>query len=575
MSGSIKKIQSSSAMPLNKRSNILRYDLGEEAGQVDMKASYLELQLTIDGVTDYTNVVTGRDGLLYNPACLFRRAGLSEARTGKVLQNLTYVNILSQNLDYFSKGCNALRAETLFSGAGILSPDGTHYKSIFSNDYSDKPGGDYYLRVPLSLLYPGSIGDSDMLPQSADWSFDFLLEPAYKCFMRAFPAIDSTGQTVLGGATPADASTPAPSLGCTTWTVADGTLFPVGTCVLCTYKVDGVSFSKHNYVTVVNVNVLTFANVLNAGTVDADSLVIKKVTNSFLLSLRNFPALGGVDMTLSTACPVPVGLEVGSKIKVTYNILNVDGTLTPMVSNNVVAALVTGGVAPNVLTGITLTTGIPLAAGTYAVNLHTSLATTNIDGDYNVTSAHMVVYRRNVPMSAPQNMLVTNFESVNISMVEGINKFSYTVKMDTNTYNAFVLTPSNSNMYSTRSDNGTDTDTKIITSYLYYIDEKPLTNIILQANSSAHYENVVKTFSNSEIYPLANLRKQRDVEFKTDIVPFLFPTKIFPSVIKGDEMNVQPEGVPDRNLKIDLYADDGKVTPLKSVFIFLEKYDRV
>ena len=40
-------------------------------------------------------------------------------------------------------------------------------------------------------------------------------------------------------------------------------------------------------------------------------------------------------------------------------------------------------------------------------------------------------------------------------------------------------------------------------------------------------------------------------------------------------MNVQPEGAPDRNLKIDLYADDGKTTPLKSVFIFLEKYDRV
>jgi hypothetical protein len=185
----------------------------------------------------------------------------------------------------------------------------------------------------------------------------------------------------------------------------------------------------------------------------------------------------------------------------------------------------------------------------------------------------MVVYRRMVPMAAPQNMLVTNFESVNISMVEGINKFSYTVKMDTNTYNAFILTPSNTNMYSTRSDNGTETDTKMITSYLYYVDEKPLTNIILQANSSAHYENVVKTFSNSEIYPLRNLRKNRDVEFKTDIVPFLYPSKIFPSVAKG-EMNVQPDA-PDRNLKIDLYADDGKVTPLKTVFIFLEKYDRV
>lgn len=574
MSGSIKKIQSSSAMPLNKRSNILRYDLGNEAGQVDMKSSYIELQLSLDEIVDYTNIVLGRDGLLYNPACLFRRAGLSEAQSGKVLQNLTYVNILSQNLDYFSKGCNALRAETLFSGAGILSPDGTQYKSIFSNDYPDQPVTDYYLRVPLSLLYPGSIGDSDMLPQTADWSFDYLLEPAYKCFMRAFPAMYSQGGLVVPSvATPATAATAPPSLGCTTWNVADGTEFPVGSMVLCTYSVGTTTgLTKYNYVTAVNADVLTFANALDAGTVVAGSLQIKRITNSFLLQLNNF-SQSGVQFTVTNPIATPPGFVVGSKFKISYDVLNANGTLTPTVVDDTVAVLTTAG-NPALLTGINGTTGVTLAAGTYAVNVRISLTTQNVDNDYSVNSAHMVVYRRMVPMAAPQNMLVTNFESVNITMVEGINKFSYTVKMDTNTYNAFILTPSNTNMYSTRSDNGTETDTKMITSYLYYVDEKPLTNIILQANSSAHYENVVKTFSNSEIYPLRNLRKQRDVEFKTNIVPFLYPSKIFPSVIKGDEMNVQPNGQ-DRNLKIDLYADDGKVTPLKSVFIFLEKYDRV
>ena len=333
-----------------------------------------------------------------------------------------------------------------------------------------------------------------------------------------------------------------------------------------------VAFSKYNYVTVVNLNALTFANALDAGTT-VTGLTIKKITNSFLLQLNNF-ALTGTVFTITTPLVTPPGLVVGSKIKISYDVLNANGTLTPTVVDDVVSALPNDGGDPAKLTGITGTTGVTLAAGTYAVNVRVALTTQNIDGDYSVNSAHMVVYRRNVPMTSPQNMLVTNFESVNISMVEGINKFSYTVKMDTNTYNAFILTPSNTNMYSTRSDNGTETDNKMITSYLYYVDEKPLTNIILQANSSAHYENVVKTFQNSEIYPLRNLRKQRDVEFKTDIVPFVFPSKIFPSIAKG-EMNVQPEGEPNRNLKIDLYADDGKVTPLKSVFIFLEKYDRV
>ena len=572
MSGSIKKLMSSNAMPLNKRNNILTYNIGQEQGQMDMKASYVELQLTLDGIDDYEGVVLGNGGLLYNPASLFRRAGLRESYTGKVLQNLTYVNILSQNLDYYSKGCNQIRADTLFSGAGILSPDGTHYNSIFSNDYSDKPVGDYYLRVPLQLLFPGSIGDSDMLPQQSDWTFDFLLEPQYKCFMRAYPAKYSDGALVVPTVgTAATSADPQPA-GCTVWNVGAGlgVNFPVGSLVLCNYTVGGVAFSKHNYVTAVNVDALTFANALDAGTT-VTALVIKNITNSFILQLNNFAA-SGVQFTLVNPTAPIGGLNIETAIKISYDVLNANGTLTPTVVDDIVAALPTNG--DGNLTGITGTTGINLAAGTYAVNVRVSLTTVDLPNDYSVTSAHMIVYRRNVPMSAPQNMLVSNFESVNVAMVGGTNKFSYTIKMDTNTYNAFVLTPSDSNMYSTRSDNGTETDTKIIGSYLYYVDEKPLTNIILDANSSPHNENVVKTFSNSECYPLKNLRKQRDVEFKTSIVPFLFPSKIFPSVAKG-EMNVQSFEEQDRNLKIDLYASDGATTPLKQVFIFLEKYDRV
>ena len=71
MSGSIKKLMSSNAMPLNKRNNLLTYNIGQEQGQMDMKASYVELQLTLDGIDDYEGVVLGNGGLLYNPASLF------------------------------------------------------------------------------------------------------------------------------------------------------------------------------------------------------------------------------------------------------------------------------------------------------------------------------------------------------------------------------------------------------------------------------------------------------------------------------------------------------------------------
>ena len=114
MSGNISKIPAAVAFPLTSTNNILPFVVGNEPGQIDMSASYLELELELDNLqygstgASYQNVVLGHDGLYYNPSCLIRSSKLAESNTGKIYQDLVYTNVISNNLEYFSKGSNCI-----------------------------------------------------------------------------------------------------------------------------------------------------------------------------------------------------------------------------------------------------------------------------------------------------------------------------------------------------------------------------------------------------------------------------------------------------------------------------------
>ena len=65
-------------MPINKSVNQLYFTTSDER-PVDMKASYVELEMSLDTTTNY-NVVLGHDGLMYPPSCLFRSAKLTKPK---------------------------------------------------------------------------------------------------------------------------------------------------------------------------------------------------------------------------------------------------------------------------------------------------------------------------------------------------------------------------------------------------------------------------------------------------------------------------------------------------------------
>lgn len=569
MSGSIKKVQSLVAFPLTKASNQLTFHVGNENGQIDMKSSYLELEMTLDGLTsasDYRNVVLGHDGLYYNSSALVRDAKLTESRSGKYISDLVYVNMLSNNLEYFSKGCNNVVSDALYDGkghAGVTS----QVVSVFNNDYPDQYP---VIRCPLSLLYPGSIGDADLYPQQDDLQFRYLLEPQYDVFMRAVKAgayLPSAVSTVgtdyaFNDVTANTVSIAASALG----TVAN---FAIGDKVI----IKGIMNAQHvAYVrTITNkvadspptIGSITWVGVLSASQALSNVEVTKLTAGTAGTVVFNDLTSSGAVLTSATPTQASVDIVAGTTVRATYTAVDEYGVATLVTTDPLQVQSVAGNPSNS-----TVTLALPLTVPTRGFITGLSLVPlyTNITNNWSLKNAHLILYRRNVPLSSQQKMLVSNFESVNVSMVGGLNRFMYTAKARNNSYNVYCLTPSQTNLFSTRDNIG---------EYQISVNNIPLTTIYIDSNGSAvHLDNMMRTLSNSPYYQPKNLSQNRDKEIVSEYKPTMFPGKIFHSLMKG-EPHVLPFEEQDRDIKIELVAEAGQTTPQKMVYIFFEKWAEV
>jgi len=573
MSGSIRKVQSMVAFPKTKNDNQIYFEVGNEGGQIDMASSYIELQVSLNDASgnplqDYTNVVLGHDGMYYNASALFRSAKLSESRSGKVMQDLVYVNMLSNNLEYWTKGANRIVSDALYSGQGALSEKGI--VSVFNNEYQDETP---VIRCPLSILYPGSIGQADMLPQGADLEFRYLLEPQYNVFMKAVQSgIYGTGDVTtptVGEFENVDADVliaTASALG----TVVEEN-YPTEHCaVVVSCLINGVQtyLARNvvvNYDDGVTEGYLELDLALSAG-LEATNVLITPYNNTNKLSCKatqpNQSQLFIQENTTGAEINADIGL--GTSVKVYFETLNPTTGVTTLSSlvSTVVARTVDGDVYSS------LTIAQPLSTTQQCIGIFIVPICTNLDTfNWVLSNAHLVIYRRMMDMKVPQEMLVSNFESVNVGMVGGLNRFMYNLKARENTYNMYVLTPNQTNLYS---------QLEGLQTYQVSVNDKPLTTIYLDASagSALHLDNMLRTLSNSEVYKPKNLSVYRDQEIETPIQPAIFPAKLYASTVKG-ESNVQDFNNQDKNVKVELVASNGSTTPQKMVYMFLEKFDRV
>lgn len=567
--GSIKKIQSLNAMPLNPNNNVLSYDISNDSGLIDMQSSYLEMELTLPTLAVTQGVCLGHDGFFYNESSLLRTCKLSEMGSSKVISEVNYCNVISNNLEYTAKGKNARDADALWSGSAHVQSN-SQTVSIFNNSYADV---NPVLRVPLSKCFLGSVGNSDMFPQNMDLNARFLLENMYKCFMRAVPSgYYETGGSAFDGAfacnnTDADSVILGPAV------IGQMGNFKNGDQVYLTFTSNAVNQIVSRIISNVVPDVGAQAgNFTISATLDAANAVTNIFVNRTSGDDRPVDiddlSVGGDTLTVHNPSTLPINndLYVGTRVNVLYKTLAFGGASSAEITlKTTIKALTYNGVGNAFIATIQLDAPLVCPVGSIIVDIGLIPLFTNITDDYSIVSAHLVLYRRMMPFTMPKSILVTEYQTQSVAMVQGLNKFQFNYMIPNNTYNVYLLTPSGTNMIST--------DQGVLGRYQYSQNGVNLTTIQIDStdNSSVHLDNMIRTFDNSEVYKVRNLSRTRDDMIELDTTPVLFPAKLFHSTVKG-EPNVLPDGQKTVRVEVETYQG---TTPALNTYLVLEMYRQI
>lgn len=565
------KIPTMVATPLTPSQNMMYFHVSGDERPVDMKSSYLELEMGYDVVpADKHNIVLGADGLYYPSSALVRQARLTKSQTGEIIQDLQWVNVLDANLRHYHTGSNEVVADAIFSGAGHINPATKAVESVFNNNYSD---ANPTLLVPLENLFPGSVGQTHNLPLgSGDCEFRFLLEPQYDLLMRGVVAGFYTGgsasagteyafDNINGGSTPTTLN--ATDLG----TVVN---FTVGDNILITGIDTGVrkvwlrTVATKTPDSPPSEGSITFTGALS-GANNITSISVFKLSNTQLLGCSPLSATNNTVNLLDPQVCKDLYDQDRTTVKIHYTEVspNVIGVKTPVFVEKTLTTTISNIIkSGDDITALVAVANLTVASTQVAINIWVEPLYTNMTEKWQVLSAHLVLYRRNMKLKS-EKMLVQNFESVNVQCVQGLNRFMYNYKVRAPTYNVFAIQPSQTNLYS---------QAQNVQTYLFTLDESPLTSIYVDKDTAVHNDNVGRVCANSPIYKLKNLRANRDREISTDVEPIVFPAKLYNAVV-GGESNVL-EGA-DRNLRIELVPAVGSSTQSTNVYLFMEKHQEL
>jgi hypothetical protein len=473
-----------------------------------------------------------------------------------------------QNLNYWTQGKNDIKANTLYNGMGSAVQDGEVF-SVFNNTYPDR---NPTIRIPLKELYPSSIGASDMFPADESLSMVYFLEPFYRLFQSLSKSSYVAPVQAAAIANPANLAftsdgedqsvlTPAATGQLVGYAVGQYVALIVGDNAAAVYKITTVTPDAGQ-----TIGSLTVDSLVTAGAVTVSKVYPAAIVTAGTVACNN---VVGQDVPVSSITATTAGQApaVGTTIQVSYFEYTPGMVLTDFTtlqsSSYVKVSTSAGGVVTT--SDPIFTSNLPDGSNLYGVTIDV-LTGTNLDNyDWKILDSHLVIYRRNVPMVRNKNMLVSNFESMNVQMAGGVDKFFYTFLVDKSCYNAYALVPTGDNLYSQQQN---------ISQYQYSVDGKPLTSIYLPSLSSLHNDNLMRVLNNSPYYPPKNLNQDRDDEEApnpTDINPIMYPAKVYPSMRKGEP--VVNEDIGRTNLKLELKS--AATTPAANVYLFCEKYQEL
>lgn len=568
---SITRNPSLNSFPLTKTgNNQLNFLVSMDERPIDMASSYVELEVDIPALSDKHNVSLGHDGYQYEPSCFFRNVQLEDSGRGK-LAHTNYINILNENLKYIATSENDKLSEAIYNGAAHPNPNAEGVKqhelvSVFNNEYPDLYPT---IRVPVSSLIKGELSES-LYQQKGDLTLRTILEPSYPLLQRAVEAQAYNGTVAASGVVYNIQDT----VGNDTTLITQGiTVIPadldVNQYALIVGEIDGVLVSSVRKMTAIGATAPNFQITLDqavSASVDVfDNILIQGIVDTHEIQCNDLSASGSV-LTLKTGYSslkdIRKTANEATRIKVNYMVYDEDSQVVVMESvERTVSSL---SIVSQEITTITLDSQLVLPAGAQKlIFISVEPLYTNLDSfNWQIMNSHLVLYRRNQKVKEGKQMLVSSFESAVVQCVANLDRFVYRLPaLNNNTFNAYVFTPTSTNMISQRQN---------FSSYLISVDELQLTSIYLETDSVLHKENVLRVFSNSPTEKPMNLKTNRDyyIAKTEDIKQTVITGKVFSSML-GGEMNVQPMGQ-NRTLKIDLEATPS--TTQTNIYIFSEKW---
>lgn len=566
------RLPSNVAFPLSKQSsNILTFNSQGSSAPVNHSLSYVELEMSLSnlGPQGYRNVCFGRGGDFYSPSAIVRNSSLVEPHTGKTHCNLQYVNIVNQALQHYNQGSETVRVGgVLANGSAKFSPQSETMLSTFYNEYPDNT---IMVRLPVSEIFPGDVGNSEAYPLTNDTNYNMLLEPQYKLFQRCVPqGVYGTETATLdigydfANVTANSTTITASALG----TVAN---FTVGDTVVIYWTESSVEKVEYKTITSITPDVpgspgTPGAIVVNSAlsTNTATLPYVAKFVNTNKLQLQPVP---GPSDTFELVTPEPDSkdLAIGTVCMLHATALLASSDETVQIVQKVKISNVTKSGSNITSINIVDIYGNALQVGIsdyLIVNGYLEPLYQNLDlSDWTVSNSHLVLFHTQMNLKVPKKMMVSNFTSSSVQVLPNTTKFVYSFQIPNEAYNVYALLNDGDSLFSTKMG---------IQTYLLSVNEVPLSSVYLDLDSSLHQDNVVRVLDNSPNYKPNCLVSKRDDEVNNTIDVNMIVGKVHRSEI-NNEPNVQAPG--QAVLRVEL--NPLTVTQQGTIFLFSEKYQQI
>lgn len=573
----INKIVSETALPLTKQNNLINFIVPQEGSHLDLKDSYVQFTMDVTSALS-ERLSLGQDGFPYHPVALIRRARLVSSTKG-VIQETNNLNILMENLLWNGRSSSEDQSEALQGWGAVPGADYMH------STFSDYPHDDRncVVRIPMSHLFPGSVGKSEAMPTNEIGQLTVMLElePTKSQFQQAVLPRWAGEDKYERGNFVQDFDMDGIT-GPTNVLVSTGVDFElfvsVGSIISVTYTAGPTPTTVDVVVLNVDGDEITVSQTIPASTnvkITVDNLLVHCATIS-----GGTGATGPAVSSLIVPVDTTDGQQFNGEIPdLTFGPLPIQAQISYAYYPAAGGALIGATSQRVTITGVTgsgpwtaaFTPSLPAVPPNFVmggINIQ-PLAVNINDAVWQVNQAYAFMYHlMGKQEKSDDKMFISTYTYEPVQQVCDGFSYSREVQVSGNAYGCFLLTPPASNtsqLISTASG---------VQNYRFFLDDVALSTIPLEIEGVTHLDMLMRVFNNSDM-PLRNLAFIKDSPWfvaRTGTPPASLVAKMKPRTDYEGSPNVMV-GAPRRNLRVEM--DGSGMDTAKTIYFFKNEWKMI